>query len=138
MKRREFIALIAGAAVSFPLPILAQKSPARIGWLIYGDAAPGPIDQSLKDALDQIGIIDGRTVEIIHRYAKGDLTRLLTLAEELVALKPDLLLALGGDVIKVLFDASKGRIPVVGGVSDSPVRQDLPRLWPSRRKILPE
>ncbi|MGB9043724.1 MAG: ABC transporter substrate-binding protein, partial [Pseudolabrys sp.] len=76
----------------------------------------------MKDALDQIGIIDGRTVEIIHRYAKGDSTRLLTLAEELVALKPDLLLALGGDVIKVLFDASKGRIPVVGGVSDSPVR----------------
>lgn len=122
MKRREFIALIAGAAVSFPLPILAQKSPARIGWLIYGDAALGPIDQSLKDALDQIGIIDGRTVEIIHRYAKGDSNRLLTLAEELVALKPDLLLALGGDVIKVLFDASKGRIPVVGGVSESPVR----------------
>ncbi|MGA7308540.1 MAG: ABC transporter substrate-binding protein [Pseudolabrys sp.] len=122
MKRREFIALIAGAAVSFPQPVLAQKRAARIGWLIYGDASLGPIDKSLKDALDQIGSVDGRTVEIIQRYANGDSTRLPALAEELVALKPDLLLALGGDVVKVLFDASKGSIPVVGGVSDSPVR----------------
>ena len=122
MKRREFIALIAGAAVSFPQPVLAQKRAARIGWLIYGDASLGPIDKSLKDALDQIGSVDGRTVEIIQRYANGNSTRLPALAEELVALKPDLLLALGGDVVKVLFDASKGSIPVVGGVSDSPVR----------------
>ena len=34
----------------------------------------------------------------------------------------DLLLGIGGDVIKALFEASKGAIPVVGGVSDSPVR----------------
>jgi putative tryptophan/tyrosine transport system substrate-binding protein len=122
MKRREFIALIAGAAVSFPQRVLAQKRAARIGWLIYGDTSLGPIDKSLKDALDQIGSVDGRTVEIIQRYANGDSTRLPALAEELVALKPDLLLALGGDVVKVLFDASKGSIPVVGGVSDSPVR----------------
>ena len=122
MKRREFIALIAGAAVSFPQPVLAQKRAARIGWLIYGDASLGPIDKSLKDALDQIGSVDGHTVEIIQRYANGNSTRLPALAEELVALKPDLLLALGGDVVKVLFDASKGSIPVVGGVSDSPVR----------------
>jgi putative ABC transport system substrate-binding protein len=122
MKRREFIALIAGAAVSFPQPVLAQKRAARIGWLIYGDASLGPIDKSLKDALDQIGSVDGRTVEIIQRYANGDSTRLPALAEELVAPKPDLLLALGGDVVKVLFDANKGSIPVVGGVSESPVR----------------
>jgi len=44
------------------------------------------------------------------------------LAEELVAQKPDLLLAVGGDLIKPLFEATKGRIPIVGGISDSPMR----------------
>ena len=48
--------------------------------------------------------------------------RLPELAGELVAQKPDLLLAIGGDIIKALFDASKGAIPIVGGVSDNPIR----------------
>ena len=44
---------------------------------------------------------------------------------DLVAQKPDLLLAVGGDVIKPLFEASKGNIPVIGGVSDSPMRAGI-------------
>jgi putative tryptophan/tyrosine transport system substrate-binding protein len=125
MERREFLTLIAGVAASFPLPVFAQKKPVRIGWLVFGDAALGPIDQSLKDALSQSGFVDGSNIQIIHRYANGKSTRLSELAEELVAQKPDLLLAVGGDVVKALFDASKGTIPVVGGVSDSPVRAGL-------------
>ena len=125
MRRRDFVALIASAAVSFPRLVLAQKKPFRIGWLVFGDASLGPIDQSLKDALSQGGFVDGSNLQIIYRYANGNATRLPQLAEELVAQKPNLLLAVGGDVIKALFDASKGSIPVVGGVSDSPVRAGL-------------
>jgi putative ABC transport system substrate-binding protein len=125
MRRRDFVALLTSAAVSFPRLALAQKRPYRIGWLVFGDASPGPIDQSLKDALSQGGFVDGGNLHIIYRYANGNSTRLPELAEELVAQKPDLLLAVGGDVIKALFDASKGTIPVVGGVSDSPVRAGL-------------
>ena len=47
------------------------------------------------------------------------------LAAELVVQKPDLLLAVGGDVIKPLFEASKGNIPIIGGVSDSPMRAGI-------------
>jgi ABC-type uncharacterized transport system substrate-binding protein len=124
MRRRDFVALIASAAVSFPRLVLAQKKPFRIGWLVFGDASLGPIDQSLN-ALSQGGFVDGSNLQIIYRYANGNSKRLPELAEELVAQKPDLLLAVGGDVIKALFDASKGTIPVVGGVSDSPVRAGL-------------
>jgi putative ABC transport system substrate-binding protein len=103
----------------------AQKSLPRIGWLVFGDAKLGPIDQSLKDALAQAGLIDGRNVEIVFRYAEGMSDRLPELATELVAQKPTLLLAVGGDVIKPLFEASKGGIPIVGGVSDSPMRAGI-------------
>ena len=51
--------------------------------------------------------------------------RLAELAAELVAQKPALLLAVGGDVIKPLFEASKGNIPIVGGVSDNPMRAGI-------------
>jgi putative ABC transport system substrate-binding protein len=68
---------------------------------------------------------DGRTIEIVYRYANGASNRLAELAAELVAQKPALLLAVGGDVIKPLFEASKGNIPIVGGVSDSPIRAGI-------------
>jgi putative tryptophan/tyrosine transport system substrate-binding protein len=125
MRRRDFIALITSAAVSLPPRALAQKKPLRIGWLVFGGASLGRIDQSLKDALSQSGFVDGGNLQIIYRYANGQSMRLPELAEELVAQKPDLLIAVGGDILKELFDASKGTIPVVGGVSDSPIRSGL-------------
>ena len=125
MRRREFITLIGGAAASWPLAARAQKALPRIGWLVYGDAQLGPIDRSLKEALAQAGLVDGRNIEIIFRYANGISDRLAQLAAELVAQNPDLLLAIGGDVIKPLFEASKGSIPIVGGVSDSPMRAGI-------------
>jgi putative tryptophan/tyrosine transport system substrate-binding protein len=120
MKRREFIALL-GTAVVWPLAARAQKRSPRIGWLVYGNTSLGTIDQSLKDALALIGLIQWRSVEIVFRYANGNSERLAALAAELAEEKPDVLLAVGGDVIKQLFDASGG-IPVIGGVSDNPVR----------------
>jgi putative ABC transport system substrate-binding protein len=111
--------------VAGPLAARAQKSLPRIGWLVYGGAALDPIDQSLKDALALTGLVDGRNIEIAFRYANREPDQLAGLASELVALKPDLLLAVGGDVVKPLFEASKGRIPIVGGVSDSPMRAGI-------------
>src|SRR3954464_3825765 len=107
MRRRKFMTLVGGVA-ALPLAARAQKTLPRIGWLVFGDSELGPIDQSLKDALAQAGLLDGRNIEIIFRYANGMSDRLAGLATELVAQKPNLLVAVGGDVIKPLFDASKG------------------------------
>ncbi|WP_271597360.1 ABC transporter substrate-binding protein [Bradyrhizobium sp. CCBAU 45384] len=126
MRRRDFITFFGGAAATWPLVVHAQKSLPRIGWLVFGDAERlGPVDQSLKDALAQAGILDGRNVEIVFRYANGVPDRLVELATELVAQRPTLLLAIGGDVIKPLFEASKGSVPIVGGVSDNPIRSGI-------------
>jgi putative ABC transport system substrate-binding protein len=125
MRRREFITFLGGAVAAWPLAARAQKSLPRIGWLVYGGATLGPIDQSLKNALAQTGLVDGRNIEIVFRYANGKSDQLAGLASELVAQKPDLLVAIGGDVIKPLFEASKGRMPIVGGVSDNPMRAGI-------------
>src|SRR5258708_22096323 len=79
MRRREFIAGCCASA-AWPLAARAQKSLPRIGWLVFGDAKLGPIDQSLKDALAQAGLLDGRNIEIIFRYANGNPDRLFPLA----------------------------------------------------------
>src|SRR6185312_13754271 len=115
MQRREFITVLGSLVAAWPLAARAQKSLPRIGWLVYGGATLGPVDRSLKDALAQAGLVDGRNIEIVFRFANGRPDRLAELAAELVAQKPNLLLAVGGDVIKPLVQASKGDIPVVGG-----------------------
>src|SRR5215211_1465653 len=121
MHRRKFLMALLAA----PASAAAQNRRFRIGWLVFGDATLGPVDRSLKDALAQRGLVDGGNIEIIYRYANGAPARLAELASELVAQKPDMLLAIGGDVIKALFDASKSGIPIVGGVSDNPVRAGI-------------
>ncbi len=125
MRRREFITLLGGAAATWPLAVRAQKSLPRIGWLVFGDAQLGPIDQSLKDALAQAGLFDGRNIEIVFRYANGRSDRLAELSAELVAQKPNLLLGVGSPVVMPLFEASKGGVPIVGGLSENPMRAGI-------------
>jgi putative tryptophan/tyrosine transport system substrate-binding protein len=121
MHRREFLI----ALLATPVSATAQSRRFRVGWLVFGGATLGPIEQTLKDALAEHGLVDGHNIEIIYRYANGTPARLAELASELVAQGPDLLLAIGGDVIKALFEASKGSIPIVGGISDNPMRAGI-------------
>src|SRR5467141_3192027 len=125
MQRREFIAVLGGAVAAWPLAARAQKSLPRIGWLVFGDAKLGPIDQSLKDALAQAGLFDGRNIELVFRYANGRSDRLAELSAELIAQQPTLLLGVGGPVVMPLFEASKGGVPIVGGISESPMRAGI-------------
>jgi putative ABC transport system substrate-binding protein len=82
------------------------------------------IDRTLLTALAERGLVDGHKIEIVFRYASGMPARLRELAGELVAERPSLLIGIGGDVVSALLSASEGRIPVIGGVSDDPVRAE--------------
>src|SRR5260370_10880581 len=136
MRRREFIALFGGAAATWLLAGRAQNSLPRIGWLVFGDAKLGPIDQSLKDALAQAGLFDGRNIEIVFRYANGRSDRLAELSAELIAQKPNLLLGVGSPVVMPLFEASKGGVPIVGGISESPMRAGIAVAIPRPARIV--
>jgi putative tryptophan/tyrosine transport system substrate-binding protein len=127
--RRQFLACLGVAALAGPIVAAhAQQSRSRrfrVGWLTFGGSTLGALERTLREAITERGLIDGRNIEVTFRYASGDSTALSGLAGELVALRPDLLIGLGGDVAKALFDVSKGSIPIVGGVSDDPVRAEI-------------
>src|ERR1700758_5025666 len=99
MKRREFFALIGGAAAAWPLAASAQQREhiRRIGILFGGLAADDPEGQTRLTAfvqgLQELGWADGRNLRIDYRWALGDAERLRRSAAELVALAPDVLLA---------------------------------------------
>jgi putative tryptophan/tyrosine transport system substrate-binding protein len=135
MKRRAFITLLGSAAAVWPLAARAQRAKiSRIGWLVFGTSELEPIDKTLRDALAQRGFVQGRNTDVTVRYANAEPTRLPELARELAAQKPDLLIGVGGEVVRALVDASNGT-PVVGGVSDNPVRAGIALAFARPGKI---
>ena len=92
MKRREFITLLGGAAVAWPLAARAQQAGriSSIGLLWPGDAPPAsPRMESFRQGLRALGLVDGQNVAIELRYAQRGLQQLPELAAELISLKVD-------------------------------------------------
>ena len=89
-KRREFITLLGGAAAAWPIAARAQQSYPRIGALsVNSSQSDGKAMARFVDGLRGLGYVQGQTVDIDFRYADGDPARLTSLAQELIALKPD-------------------------------------------------
>src|SRR5229473_8188677 len=95
MRRRDFILL--GSAVAWPLVAQAQVSPKRrplIAWLSGGTTeVVEPFAASFLDGMREFGYVGGRDFDMAYRFAEGLLDRLPALAEEIVRLKPDVILA---------------------------------------------
>jgi putative tryptophan/tyrosine transport system substrate-binding protein len=96
MRRREFIILLGGASAAWPLAALAQPSPKRpiIAWLgLATKTGSWAFIEALLQGLRDLGYTEGRNFEIVYRNADGYTERLPKLAEELVQLKPSVILA---------------------------------------------
>src|SRR5438034_4064796 len=95
MKRREFIMLL-GGAMALPLAVRAEVSPKRplIAWLSGGtpQVSASFADNFLRGMRD-LGYIEGRNFDMVYRFTDGYQDRLPVLTEEVVGLKPDVILA---------------------------------------------
>ena len=97
LRRREFTTLLGGAA-AWPLAARAQQRERmrRIGVLWPGDDDPrGTPLSAFTQALADLGWADGRNVRMDLRWGGGDTNRIRALAQELVGLQPDIILATG-------------------------------------------
>jgi putative tryptophan/tyrosine transport system substrate-binding protein len=127
MKRREFIAFIAGAAAAWPLAARAQQGERvrRIG-VLMNLAADDPVSQARMNAfvqgLQQAGWSDGVNVQIDTRWAAADPERFRRDAAALVALAPDAILASTSLSVRALQQASR-TVPIVFTNVTDPVGQ---------------
>jgi putative ABC transport system substrate-binding protein len=115
MKRREFIAVTAALLVS-PRRSWAQGTTRRVGYL---DAAPKylPLYNVWLGSMRDHGWIEGKNLIIDYRSAENHADRLAPLANELVALKPDVLVGPSVQVALALKSAT-ATIPIVAVAAD--------------------
>jgi putative tryptophan/tyrosine transport system substrate-binding protein len=119
IKRREFIALIGGAA-AWPLAVRAQQpigKVRRLGILQPG-APPEPLVEAMRERLRELGYREGHDIVLEFRWAEGKFERLSELAAELARLKVDVITTLSTPVAIAARKATT-TIPIVfTGVGD--------------------
>ena len=125
MRRRGFIALIGGAA-AWPLVARAQQSSAkawRVAYL-YPGFLDNPVDHAVFDvfraAMRELGYIEGKNLVIDTRTAEGKAERLPSLTNELIALRPDVIVAIATPAIAAAQRATS-TIPIVMAPATDPV-----------------
>jgi len=119
VKRREFIGLVGGAA-AWPLTASAQQAERKIVTIGILAIEPWPPIDTFRQALDDLGYIEGKNVRFEYRYAKGHNERLPELANDLVGLNVDVILTWGTDAVLAAKQATT-TIPIVMGVIGDPL-----------------
>jgi putative ABC transport system substrate-binding protein len=125
MQRREFITLLGGAAVAWPLSARAQQ-PARmrrIGMLMFStesDALNNALIAAFRTGLKERGWTEDRNVKLEFRYAGSKLDQLPILAADLVRANVDLIVTGGTESIQAASKASAS-IPIIMTTIGDPV-----------------
>jgi putative ABC transport system substrate-binding protein len=123
MRRRQFIILVGGAAALLPAEARAQERMRRIGILsggAEGDAEGEGLVQAFLQAMQALGWQRGTNVQIDIRWGASNLDRMARFAKELVAMQPDLILAITTPAVAAILRETRD-IPVVFTVVSDPV-----------------
>lgn len=132
MRRREFIAVLGSAvtlpvaALTSPWPSLAQdKKIPHVGVLTPADSAETQIFDSFRNGLRELGYVEGRTIALEFRFAKGNYDALPSLARELVELPVDIIVTDTSTAALAAAGATR-KIPIVMGIgAGDPVKMGL-------------
>src|ERR1700756_1317277 len=125
MRRREFMALLGGAA-AWPVIVGAQRQMPLVGFL--NSASPDTYRfnaDSFREGLAKAGFVEGHNVRIEERWARGDYAALPNLAAELVAAGVVAIAATGDVASARAAQLASNTVPVVFTIGGDPIRHGL-------------
>jgi putative tryptophan/tyrosine transport system substrate-binding protein len=127
MKRREFITLLGGAAVVWPLAAHAQQSALPVVGFIRADTPEAGADvvAAFRKGLSEMGFVEGRNLAIEFRWAQNDRDRMSELAADLVRRKVDVIATPGSAVGALAAKTLTTTIPIVFATGGDPVELGL-------------
>lgn len=127
MRRRDFISVLSGTIVAWPLAARAQP-PAMpvVGYLSSGTSAGfAPFVGAFQHGLNETGYVEGRNVAFQYRWAEGQEDRLRALVADLVSRQVAVIVATGGLHPAVVAKAATSSIPIVFTGGGDPVKYGL-------------
>ena len=120
MRRRQFITLLGGAAVGWPLAARAQTAPkiARVGWIWGGRAGKSDEVDGFRQGLRELGYTEGQNITVEYRFGEGSASRFSEFVDEMVRLRADVILTIGTGPSRVAQKAT-GSIPIIAMAGDA-------------------
>jgi putative ABC transport system substrate-binding protein len=127
LKRREFITVLGGAAVTWPLAARAQQATMPVIGFLNPTSPDSNADRlrGFHRGLKDTGFAEGENVTIVYRWAENQMDRLPELAAELVRQRINVIATTGGEEVALAAKAATTTIPIVFGVTEDPVPSGL-------------
>src|SRR6266404_5606558 len=127
MTRREFITLLGGAAVAWPLAARAQQPAMQVIGLLSTRSPDesAHLVAAFRRGLGQNGYVEGQNLTVEYRWALGQYDRLPALAAELVGRPVTVLVSTGGEPSALAAKAATVTIPIVSTFTADPVERGL-------------
>ena len=126
MRRREFVTLLGGTAVAWPLTARAQQAMPVIGFLEHRSSDINPdFLRAFHRGLKDTGFVERENVAIEYRWAENQMDRLPELAADLVRRRVAVIVTTGGPPSALAAKAASTTIPIVFAIASDPVRLGL-------------
>src|SRR5215510_3064721 len=125
MRRRDFIALLGGAAVAWPLVVRAEQPTIPVVGFVNGGSSDPPLAAAFRKGLNEAGYLEGQNVTVEYHWLEGQFDRLAAVMADLVRRRVAVIATPAGNYAAQVAKAATTSIPIVFGVSEDPVKLGL-------------